>query len=296
MAVVIVLPLAYFYPQLGLLSSQLGIIMFQGILFVATGGIAVAVFSGIGIHRERKEVLRNIREKTADKAELGGFGDASLPSYMLADSIDHEILVTVREIGGDILDLQERLMKRGLVRAGVEFQRRISKSILLGLLYQYDDENRLYLTSAGLDAVNMPASLFVSSIPETIWNLVLKQKRHLSQEDWGGIVVATAQALEAAMQNLLERSIKSNPDEWDEISQTMPNRPIEKWSAGVLLGALRKLGIVKQHSLEDHLAGELIKIRNRIHSKQGEDMFGPSDADKCDIYMGLLLRSWFGLR
>lgn len=293
---VILLAAHYMFPYLNLLNSLHMIVTFSGLILIGSAGVIIAVTQGVGIYRKKRETLRSIREKTADKMGLIDFGADSLPPYMLADSIDHEVLVTAKDLGGEVLDMEERLMKRGLVRRGLEFQRRISKLILLGLLFHYDDDKRLYLTSAGLDAVNTPPSLFISSIPETVWNLVLKQKRSLLQEDWGGIVVATSQALEAAMRNLIEKSIKSKPDEWEEISQIAHGRPLEKWPAGNLLHGLRRLGVVKQHSLEDYLTGELIKIRNRIHHNEGEGAFSASDADKCDIYLGLLLRSWFGVR
>ncbi|MCF2138281.1 MAG: hypothetical protein K9W43_13700 [Candidatus Thorarchaeota archaeon] len=284
------------FPFFRLLNSPSTIMIFMGSILVGSAGMFCGASDGIAIYRKRRDLVQTIRNTTTEKDEIMKLEAGSFPPYMLADSIDHETLVYVKELGGDILDLQERLMKRSIMREGAEFTRRISKLILLGLLVLYDDDKQLYLTSAGLDAVNTPPTLFISSIPESVWNTILKQKRCLYREDWGGTVVATSQALEAAMRNLLDKAIESKPDQFEEVSKNISGKPLDRWSAGNLLGALRKLEVVRAHSLEDFLAGELIKIRNRIHQKEDAKSFTSSDADKCDIYIGLLLRAWFGLK
>lgn len=45
------------------------------------------------------------------------------------------------------------------------------------------------------------------------------------------------------------------------------------------MGVLRKFGFVKTNSLEDYLAGELSKIRNRIHAKDNS-IYDPEDAEQ----------------
>ena len=72
--------------------------------------------------------------------------------------------------------------------------------------------------------------------------------------------------------------------------------PFERWSAGDLLHGLVKLGYTKRDSLEYNLAFELVKLRNKVHAKSELHIFNAGDADKCDTYIGLLAKAWYGPR
>lgn len=286
----------YTFPSLKIISSFPMVVAFTLLSVVGAGGFSIGLIQGIKILRKRRSKTKEISSRVESAQFPEQTQISTLAPYLLADSIDREVLSAVREIGGHVLDVEERLAKRGLIPAGDEYHRRISKLVLLGLLSIIENKGQMYLTTAGMDALNTPAALFVSRIPETVWNHVFQQKTSLWREDWGNVVIETAKALEAAMHHKLDIVKQGMSDKWDEARKGFPSKPLEKWSAGSLLGMLRKLDLVKPNSLEDHLAGELVKIRNKVHHDDEDYVFGPSDADKCDVYLALLLRSWFGSR
>ncbi len=292
-ALIIVLHLLF--PGLGLLTAAGGVIELVVLLVIGLLGVVVGLTHFIWIVRERRAKWREIMERVERERPAIEVDAHRQAPYLLADSVDREVLSALREIGGHVLDLEERLWKRGIVPPGNEFYRRVSKLILLGLLAPERDEVRLYLTSAGMDALNTPAALFITNLPETVWNHVFQAKTSLWQEQWANVVVETSKAFEAAMKRLLESVVAERPDEWEAIRKRFGSKGIDRLTAGQLLGALRAFGVVDRNSFEDYLAGELVKLRNRVHAKDVPS-FGPAEAERCDIYSSLLLRSWFGVR
>ncbi len=282
-------------PQLEEYTSPLSEFIFYGIWSIGLIGSSIGLFHGIDLIRDRNTAWSEIKKRiqTVTPPEIAHVRGQS--PHLLADSIDREVLFSIREIGGDILDVEEWLQKRGLVPAGEEYYRRIAKLAVLGLLSLNESDRRIYLTSVGMDAVNIPASLFVSRIPEDVWNYMFNAKTSLWQEEWGNIVVETSKGLEASMKQILKTLISDPKSNWESVRKKFSAKPIDEWGAGSLLGALRELGFVRKNSFEDHLAGELVKLRNRVHAKDNSS-FGPDDADKCDIYLSLLMRSWYGRR
>ncbi|MHA1247532.1 MAG: hypothetical protein ACTSPE_09420 [Candidatus Thorarchaeota archaeon] len=280
-------PFSDYFP---FLEPVLVVIWAVGLLGTSTG-----ITHYTGIVREGRSVWSELMNHV-ENAVLEPTSELQRQApYLLADSIDREALAILAETGGDLLDVQDELDGRGIVPRGDAFLRRMTKLVALGLVTPHKEMKRVYLTSAGMDAVNTPAALFVSHIPGRVWNHVFQAKMSLLQEKWGNVVVETAKALEASMRELLASSIEREPEKWGDVRKRMSSKAVERWTAGTLLGALRAMGAVKPRSLEDFLAGELVKTRNRVHA-EGEMAFGAPDAEKCDIYLSLLIRSWFGPR
>ncbi len=274
------------------------ILMLIVMIFLLLGflGVFVGTIFGVPIYRAESKALHEIEQVISEIGTKESLWSSVQPAYLLADSIDREFLMTIKETGGNILSIEEGVSRQAFATETGEIYRRLAKLHLLGLVIVSKEHRLITLTSLGLEAINIPAVLFVSKIPQNIWGYVFQQKIALSQEKWGVVVVETAKAIEAILKDKLTEMIDEDSTAWDEIKEGLPKREIEKWPAGNLLEGLKKGGQVKANSFEDYLVLELIKMRNLIHDKKETHTFGPNDADKCDIYLNLILRLWYGFR
>ncbi|MEM2142839.1 MAG: hypothetical protein QXS20_00290 [Candidatus Thorarchaeota archaeon] len=262
-----------------------------GLVFLMLGGIEVVM----NIH-QHSVAVRGIKSVLSSANISGQFTPAMQPAYLLADSMDREVLAAIREIGSDILDIEDHLASSAVLPAGQDTYRVLAKLRMLGLIMISEKWGKVFLTSAGIDALNTPAIMYTTRIPDQVWNYVFSEKVHLWNQEWGEVVISATRALEAAMKERVRVSVSARPELEQEIMEMAAGKPVETWSAGNLLGALRKIGVVRSSSLEDVLAGEIIKTRNLVHDKGREYTFGPGDADRCDTCLSILLRSWYGPR
>lgn len=281
-----------FYP----INDPIVIQLLQILIWLGMFGTILGGQEVIKIIRSKNHAFNALKEITENITAPISEGSRSQFSYLLADSIDREVLQVVKDVGGNLLDIEERLANIALVPRGESCHRSLAKLNLLGLAILSEKEKKLYLTSLGMDALNTPSTLFATRIPEEIWNYVFQVKVSLWQQEWSAVVVETGKALEAILkERLADASFKTELD-WDKIKAELSPKDVSKWGAGHLLGALRKLGFVRVNSFEDYLASELVKLRNLVHDKKEGHVFTPGEADRCDIYLGLLLRAWYGPR
>jgi hypothetical protein len=186
--------------------------------------------------------------------------------------------------------------ERALISERRDFCRKVANLDQLGLVSLSQQSKRVFLTSAGLDALGMPAALFVSHIPDGVFEYVRREKVKLRTGQWDGVVMETARALEAALTQRLKEEKERFPRRWPQIAEVYPQMEdsFDQVPAGDLRGALERLGILKPASLEDALIRELLKIRKQIHPKGQRIDFGPLQAERCDMFLGVFLRLWYG--
>lgn len=243
-----------------------------------------------------REDNRAIADVNALVDEIGNEGiwhQIGRESFLLSNSTDREVLKIINETGGRVPDVLGELSRRALVAGDAGRQQALAKLVLLGLAVVSPSEKKIFLTSRGIDTLNTPAILLSSRIPDTIWQYIYRLKVSFLQENWGNVIVEAARALEASLQERLRWAITQNPPEWEKAKEELPKKDPALWTAGVLRDALVKLGFIKTNTLEDFLVLNLIKLRNLVHDKKDAYTFGPTDADKCDIYLSLLMRNWY---
>lgn len=258
-------------------------------------GIAYGLLDWGQHRRALKKALQGIQRAFGEVGKLEKAHSAEQPSYLLADSIDREILMAVRDFGGDIVAVESRLGARAVGAKGEEWYNRLAKLQLLGLVYISEDDGVVFLTSAGLDALQTPAALFVSRIPDEIWKYTFQSKVELWAENWYGAIIEGGKALEAILHDRVAFVRLKHPRRWGQVRTSVSSVPIEKWSAGKLLQGLREFGYIRERSFEDLLIGDMVRLRNRIHRRGGDTApLSPGDASRFDMYLGILLRIWYG--
>ncbi|MHA1864210.1 MAG: hypothetical protein ACTSWA_10620 [Candidatus Thorarchaeota archaeon] len=239
--------------------------------------------------------------KTAEVSETGKYVKSyvhpNLPPYILADSIDRLLLGAILEFGGDYLSVSTKLHRSALPGNPDQVNNILVKLYLLGLIDFDWDYEQIVLTSMGVDAAHIPVSLFMTKLPPHIWNEVLKMKRAIQSSDWKGAVISAARALEVAMKDKLHIAMLA-PDV--KSTRRLESFEIEEVSLAEGITELVQLKKVRENGLEYHLFQAIRYIRNpQVHypkaTKAPEEVeYEMEAASKCDIYISLLFRAWYG--
>ncbi len=282
-------------PEYPVYSSDAYYLTIWALYVAGLFGIGYGLLDWWQHRRALKRALQGIQCAFGEVGRIEKARSAEQPSYLLADSIDREILLAVRDFGGDIVAVEACLSARAVGAKGEEWYNRLAKLQLLGLVYISEDEGVIFLTSTGLDALQTPAALFVSRVPDEIWKYTFQSKVELWAENWYGSIIEGGKALEAILHDRVAFVKEKHPRRWGQIRTSVSTVPIEKWSAGKLLQGLREFGYVRERSFEDHLIGDMVKLRNRIHRRGGDTApISPGEASRFDMCLGILLRIYYG--
>ena len=226
-----------------------------------------------------------------ESSETAQYVKSNLPPYMLADSVDRSLLGAIYDLGGDYLSVCWRLYERALPGNPAQINNLLVKLYLLGLVDFDWEYETIVLTAMGIDAVHIPVSLFVTKMPPRIWEEVLTMKRAIRAGDWKSAVIGASRALEAAMKDQLYLAA-SSPE--TESNQLLKDLDIDATTLFDGIRTLADLGLVRRKGLEWHLFESIRHIRNpQIHHSGRPIEFELKDASNCDIYISLLLRSWY---
>lgn len=268
----------------------------------------IALFLGAMIWYDRYTIAKKVRESFDSVPTDISPIQPNRPAYLLANSFDREVLVTISQVGGDIPNTGYTLKEEALLKTRDELISSLVKLITLGLLsppskFPY---YRVFLTTRGLDSLNAPAALFVSNVPNEIWQYVFQMKLKLWKSEWSGAAISMANSIQSMLIHRIEEVKSSDIERWnkfvesrDEKWKDIVKKPLIKWQLGDLHFALRKLGEVKQTTFQDYLIGDLISMRNKVHPpEEGIRVhpFLPKDAALMDMYMDILLQMWYGPR
>ncbi len=266
----------------------------------------VAFMFGLLVWYDRYVIAKNVIEILGSTNIETSPIQSNRPAYLLANSFDREVLVTISQVGGDLPNTMLILEDEALLRMRNDLVTSIVKLITLGLLsipskFPY---YRVFLTTRGLDAMNTPAALFVSNIPDGIWQYMLQMKLKLSDGEWSGAAISMANSVQSMLIHRIEEVKTEENEVWEDTIQSLNEKwkgivekPLIKWQIGDLLHILRQVGKIKQTSFEDHLISELISMRNKVHPPDEGIRpypFSPRDASLMDLYMDILIQMWYG--
>ena len=209
-------------------------------------------------------------------------------SFKLLDSIDLRILGAVERSGGDlahVLLASESIAER-------ELTARLKKLVLLRYVDFYRDWliYRFSLTASGQDVLNLPSSLFATTIddPDVIRNLA-EIKFLLSREQNAEVVVACTKLLE----RVLRQRIKAGDPELASIG----GKPFERATLGELIGQASRQGALAR--FEDHILNAINNLRSQrvVHAAQdGPTRVGVDDAFFVYTLTELSLKALYGAR
>ncbi len=212
------------------------------------------------------EAFRNLSVTSAAAVAAG-----ATTSFKLLDSIDLRILGAVDRSGGElshVLLANESIAER-------ELTARLKKLVLLRYVDFYRDwlVHRFSLTAAGQDVLNLPSSLFATTIddPEVIRSLA-EIKFLLSREQNAEVVVACTK--------LLERVLKQRLRAADPALASIGGKPFDRATLGELVGHASRLGILAR--FEDHILNAINQLRSQRVVHAGED--GPTRVRVDDAF------------
>lgn len=243
-------------------------------IFVAVSnlGAAIAIItlipSVVVIYRKHS-IVKRINEMTRS-VDLDDYQyRQSRPSYLLADSVDRMILEILKSTSGDFEVIPEMMVAEGVYiddSPSGEYESKLAKLVMLGFVAIPNKRyrSRLYLTARALDALNAPASLFITNIPDDVWQHVFRMKLNLRKGEWDAVAVHMAAALELMLLKRVNDVKNRNQQKWVEMVNRNP-RLENPLGLGKQLAALRSVGNIEKNSFEDLLVGDLVEIRNEIH-------------------------------
>jgi hypothetical protein len=204
-------------------------------------------FFSISTARDVAEIKEEPEAKDHIFSQTGKSGVRSL------DSIDMEILGTIKSVGGDIEDIKSNLKWLD--------EDKIESKLRKLLLLQYINiiENMFILTADGLDVLNLPPVLFMSSIDRKITQKLSEIRVQLKREDSNGTVAECGKLLEEVLRKRLdEKGIKTIKD----------GKPIEKATFGEMIGSCRDNEIIDP--FQYNVLSAANEIRKSIHAKDGK--------------------------
>ena len=208
---------------------------------------------------DRYRISKDIMELAGDCQTIKESVLVHRPAYLFLSSVDREILLALNQMGGHLLAIEEALYREALVHEKAELVGALAKLLCLGLVRPPDrfPFYRMFLTTRGLDAINVPAVLFVSNLPIRVWEYVIQLKTELSAGNWTAEAISMANALQIMLAERLEETVKSRPLDWEKTKTRFPKKAFTDWVLGDVLGALRSMDAIAVDSFEDKMLSEL---------------------------------------
>ena len=155
------------------------------------------------------------------------------------------------------------------------------------------DNDDVYLTARGRDALNTPSPLFASNTSTHLWGRVQDYKIALWQSNWSEALRSAFLLLEDVLRDRMKPIVILDEEKWLKIKEKdYQGKEITDLTLGQLIGASRQLGILKDGTLEFWLASELNGIRKPFsHSKGGKSGIPTGkDAANVDLLMDIFLQ------
>jgi hypothetical protein len=205
-------------------------------------------------------------------------------SFKLLDSVDIRILAIADRCGGEV--------SRVLLDAGGIGERetvaRLQKLVFLGYLAFERDRHgyRFSLSAQGLDVLNLPASLFATSIDDPAVVRKLAQIRHLlSRERGTEVVVESAKLLEHVLR---QRIVAAEP-----AIEEIGGKPFERATLGELIGHAQRTRLTDR--FEDLVLNAVNTVRSGrvVHAASGASRGGLDDAYLVQTLTEVALKSLF---
>jgi hypothetical protein len=205
-------------------------------------------------------------------------------SFKLLDSVDVRILAIADRSGGEVA--------RVLLDVGGVGERetvaRLKKLAFLGYLAFERDRHgyRFSLSAQGFDVLNLPASLFATSIDDPAVVRRLAQIRHLLSRGRGAeVVVESAKLLEHVLR---QRILAAEPAVED-----IGGKPFERATLGELIGHAQRTRLTDR--FEDLVLNAVNTVRSGrvVHAASGAPRAGLDDAYFVQTLTEVALKSLF---
>jgi hypothetical protein len=258
--------------------------------------IAITIIPSIEILIRRQRIIKKTMVLKSQPINIPRYG--TRPAYLHADSIDRLLLELLQYTGGNFEAIPNMLQSEGMGGEISSIEQRFAKLALLGLVsvQRTRVSGRIYLTSRGLDALNAPATLFISNIPSGIWEYIFRMKLNIIEENWDGVVISMSQALELILNDRLDEAKRNSPEKWREVTTKTPKFEDTKLGIGTLIGALCAMAVFEHGSFEERLLNDLNELRNKIHPQTDDTETQPFRANiaaRIDLYFDIILQRWY---
>ncbi|MBI5332682.1 MAG: hypothetical protein HZB65_03855 [Candidatus Aenigmarchaeota archaeon] len=180
----------------------------------------------------------------------------SASSAKAIDSVDWDILSAIKKYGGDLETIKNKL--KWIEENDLES--RINKLYFLN--YLKIDGYDIHLTADALDALNLPAALFASTINDKhIIKKLAEIQIMLKKEDVNGVIVECSKLLETLLKDMF---VKKFPDK----EKIRSGKPVEAATLGDLIGESREYKLITL--FEDNVLTAVNDIRKSVHSKDSK--------------------------
>lgn len=258
--------------------------------------VAITILPTIEIFVRRRHMISRIQELSSKQFDPPRYEDR--PAYLLADSVDRLILELLKYTGGNFEVIPDMLYDEAIGGEMSIIEQRLAKLSLLGLVSvpKKRFQTRIYLTVRGLDALNAPATLFISNIPSGIWEYIFKMKMNIIEEKWDGVAISMSQALELMLKKRLDEARTNSPEKWDQEVAKTPKFAGTELGIGVLIGALCAMEVFERGSFEERLLDDLNELRKKIHPQADDTETQPYRANlaaRIDLYFDIILQRWY---
>jgi len=263
-------------------------VIFIGIVATLMGGVfAVSYWL-----EERKELNAILRHESEQDVERLDQELQVLPTIALLDSIDRQILDSIRVASGDILAVKNQVASRALIEQGDPLHRRIATLKKLGVIGISKKTKRIFLTPSGQEALDIPAVLFVARIPHEVRKHMTNARVSLGQEKWASVVFEAQKSLEVAYKRVarLEEERNSTIAEKIRAKEKKLHKSIDDWTAGQLHNLMVEFGVLVPKSFETWLSDRIIRFRRASHDSEESRMYTSDDAMDCDMYLNILMK------
>jgi len=205
------------------------------------------------------------------------------------DSLDVEILRTIKEFGREYHDFMPRILKWCGSARLIEH---LGKLVALDCL-ELDENGRTAITSLGLDLLSLPPAIFVARTPAEVAIRIADISRVFRQGDFEGVITSSTRLLEHILRvELTKRFGEGLQKKWKGLGL----KPYDRVGLGELKNACTRLKIFDEGEFENKIVEAFLRIRTPISH---EKALKPDSVSSARIALDLVecfARYWYYVR
>jgi len=250
----------------------------------------LAELSSVSVPYSRDEVRQSITK--AIEHFSTSFEWASLleeTTEECVDSLDVEILRTIKDSGREYGDFMPRMLKWCPSRKMIEH---LGKLNTLGCI-EIDEDGKIAITPAGLDLLLAPPAVFVARVPPNVAIRIAEINRTFREGDFEGVINHSTRLLEHILRLELETKFR---DRFQESWERLQLKPYDRAGLGELKEACVRLKVLDEKGFENKLIEAFLRIRVPISH---ETVLRPDSASSARITANLVdcfARYWYYVR
>jgi len=205
------------------------------------------------------------------------------------DSLDVEILRTIKDSGREYGDFMPRMLKWCPSRRLIE---RLGKLNTLGCI-EIDEDGKIAITPAGLDVLLAPPAVFVARVPPNVAIRIAEINRTFREGNFEGVISGSTRLLEHILRIELETKFGDKlQEEWDSLQM----KTYDRAGLGDLKEACVQLKVFDKKGFENKLIEAFLRIRVPVSH---ETVLRLDSASLARIAVNLLecfARYWYYMR